>query len=508
MNVIISANAETLKSNISTKKYSLKILLLFLVIISLFSQLWADAFGFTIRLQDILIILLLVYVFFFPALLNLKLIYHRSALNIPLLVWAGVLFFGALISTLHPYSLGLKQNAVVNSFRLIFSISLFFIVGNIRMNIATFTSYLKKWIIGLSIITTIVCILQIGYWDGWLPFSIPPILTTLAEGANSTRGREIFGLFIGDTGSHAWSSMLAMQALIVWLTAQQDKNAISKIILYGYFALLGIVLIRISVRNSILGLAIAIISLILIKSWKSRFMLNRLIKPAFLIAMVTGGIILLFLIAPDTYFIERVRQIIPQWQDGRLIISRQSNIFGRFWYAEMSLRMFAENPIIGKGFYSFRELSPIFSQIVIGDNRVVNNAHNAFLQVLAELGLVGFVIFSWLLFSIFRFLYRTRNYFFLSKNHNFLWQMAVGNFIFLIVTAQFSSRPTLPTTILSSSPQWARIFCLSVSGNLGTALCTICIFFGAMPYRFSSMSALAWELATIREAWRCARRSR
>ena len=156
---------------------------------------------------------------------------------------------------------------------------------------------------------------------------------------------------------------------------------------------------------------------------------------------IISGVVLLFLVAPESYFIERIRQVIPQWQDGGLYISRQSNLFGRFWYAEMAWGMFLDSPLIGNGYYSFRELSPIWSMSIIGDSRVVPNAHNSFLQVLA---LLGFLFFSWLLWRITAFLYKTRKYAHWDKAHNFLWQFSAGNTIFLFLTALFSSSLLLP----------------------------------------------------------------
>lgn len=407
--------------------------------ILLFCQLWLDVAGFTVRAQDILTIVLLGIVFLVPAVLSLKITYLPGSLNWPIFLWGVAICFGVIITLIKPYSAVLKKDALVNAVRLILALSSFYLFYNYPISSRTKVRLVTRVIIVFSFLTTLVSLLQIGYWDGWSPLPLPSSLTSLAEGANIQRGREIFGLFLGDTGAHTWAGMLAMQALTVWLVAQKIRNQVMRIGAYGYFGILCLILLRVSVRNSILGIAIVIVGITLISSHYSRYLFNRFFWPTLTVLAVIAGVIFLMIIAPDSYFVERVRQILPQWERGSLVISRQSNIYGRLSFAEMALGMFRSSPLIGNGFYSFRELSASWSPSILGTTRVVDHAHNSYVQVLAELGLFGAAFLTWLLWRISAYLYATRKFLRGTHLHRFTWQLAAGNFIFILITAFFSN---------------------------------------------------------------------
>lgn len=421
--------------------------LLGLVIILLFCQIWFDVAGLTVRLQDVLIGFILARMFLLPALVNLRISYFRSKLNAPLLLWCAVIVLGIFVTLAYPYTSVLKKDSVVNGVRLILAVSLFFIIYNHRADASTKVIMLQRAVVGFSVITTLVSILQIGYWDGWLPFSLPSQLTTLAEGANTARGREIFGLFLGDTGSHTWAGMLAMQAFAVWLIAQQTRHQLFRSALLVYFGLLVLILVRVSVRNSILGLAMAIVAVGLIRGGYSRYRLNRLIWPTLVIGGAIGGLLLLFIIAPESYFVERIREVIPQWQDGRLYISRRSNIYGRIWMARIGLAMFASSPFLGLGYYSFRESSLEWSQVIVGETQSLVHAHNSYIQVMAELGLIGILTFMWVFWRTVWTLFRTRSFIWRGHIPSFIWQFAAGNLVFLAFTSLFSNNFLFPYNI-------------------------------------------------------------
>ncbi|MDO8734814.1 MAG: O-antigen ligase family protein, partial [Elusimicrobiota bacterium] len=106
-------------------------------------------------------------------------------------------------------------------------------------------------------------------------------------------------------------------------------------------------------------------------------------------------------------------------QQGHLVIWRDS------------LRMLFDKPVLGVGLGSFHisfpdyasdELKKIWPQT----QNIVNDAHSEFVQILAELGVVGFGIFLWILFSVFHNAYQ-----FYKRLHD--------REEFLIYTALFSS---------------------------------------------------------------------
>ena len=443
INAVEGGYSRTLKSIIpSDVSAHVPFWMLSIVIILLFCQLWIDVAGLTIRLQDILIGAILIKMF--PAIFKLKITYWRSFLNAPILLWGIVIIVGVIVTFLHEYTPVLKKDSLVNAGRLLLALSLFFIVNNHGASASVKLRLLVRAIVGFSFITTLVSLLQIGYWAGWLPFSLPRAFVTFAEGANTARGREIFGLFLGDTGSHTWAGMLAMQALVVWLLASRVRNQVWRIAAYSYFGLLFLILVRISVRNSILGLLVVVLVLSLLSARYSRYPMNRLVKPLIFILAALGGILVLFTLFPDSYFIERVREVIPQWQQGEIHISRRSNIFGRLWIAEMAVAMFRDSPILGMGFYSFREASMAWSRVIMGETRTIVHAHNSYFQTLSEMGVVGAVALAWIAWRVTNLLLRTRFFLKQSRSHHYMWQLVFGNTLFLAFTAMFSNTLWFP----------------------------------------------------------------
>lgn len=65
-----------------------------------------------------------------------------------------------------------------------------------------------------------------------------------------------------------------------------------------------------------------------------------------------------------------------------------------------ALRMFGAHPVFGVGVGRFYGLSARFSSAEIKRLYPRENAHNNFLQILAELGLVGLALFGWLLWAV------------------------------------------------------------------------------------------------------------
>ena len=236
-----------------------------LLVVLHFCQAWWEVVGFTVRSEDVLILLIWGGI----ALRTLavgKLRYYRHVLNLPLLLWCGVLLFGVALTLISPFDSVTKKDALVNGFRLVLAVSTFYVMYNHPASSRSKVRVIIGVVLGFCVITTLVSLLQIGYWDGWLPFSLPPLLTEKAPGANMQPGREIFGLFVGDTSGHTWSGMLALQALLVFLYARHSRNPVRRWAGWGYFGLLVLILLRTAVRNSFLGLFVAIVGLSILRS--------------------------------------------------------------------------------------------------------------------------------------------------------------------------------------------------------------------------------------------------
>jgi O-antigen ligase len=349
-------------------------------------------------------------------------------------VWCGVLLLGVGVTLFSPFDSVTKKDALINGIRLVLAFGMFFVVQQHPAPAEMKLKAVVSAVLGFSLITTAVALLQMGYWDGWLPIHLPAVLTTFKEVANTEQGREIFALYLGDTGSHTWSGTLAMQALLAWLVGGYAKRPWLKWAAWLYFGLLAVILIRISVRNTILGLFLAIFVLGILRRQKLSDPVRSIFRFAVVIVVGVVTLYALLYVAPDTYFIERIRQAVPQFENGKLVISRASNIYGRFAYWANALEMFASAPIIGNGFYSFQAIardSYFYVPAV--------HAHNSYVQSLAELGVLGAIALTWLMLNIGQYLYRTRQYFKLGDVGAFWWEFVTGSCVFLAFTMIFSN---------------------------------------------------------------------
>ncbi|MCA9969445.1 MAG: O-antigen ligase family protein, partial [Anaerolineales bacterium] len=289
-------------------------------------------------------------------------------------------------------------------------------------------------VIGFSLVTTAVSLLQLAYWEGLLPFGLPAWLVTFQEGANQARGRELFALFIGDTGTHVWSAMLVLQAIAVWVLASSSRRLGWRLLGMGYFGVLALLVVRTSVRNSILGLVVVIGVLVLLQARRSRYAANRVARP--LLLLLVGVLLLLgvFAFAADSYFVERIWQTIPRLEDGQLVVERGSNVYGRVDYAVTALRMFARSPIWGGGFYTYEIWTYRLRAAPIA------HAHNSYLQALAEMGLIGFGALAWLLWRVWLLLRRAgRRVGAGDVWYGRLWRLTAATALFLGFTALFAN---------------------------------------------------------------------
>lgn len=400
-----------------------------LVFALFFVQFWGTVAGFTVRSEDVLIILTL-GLGALGTLISGRLRYRRSPLDLPLLAWIGVIALGVVITQLGRYPAIIQRDALVNGIRLSLAGLLFFLTYWHPAPFAAKARAIITTTLGIGVITTGVSLLQIGYWDGWLPIGLPSMLTEMVEGSNMDAGREIFGLYLGNSGTHTWSGMVAMQALLVWLLAWRTRALPMRMIYWAAFVVLSLILVRMSVRGSIVGLFITLVGLGMINAAFSRYAVNRIVGMVVVPVCAALALIALFVLAPsDVYFIERIRQAIPQIENGELTISRGSNLFGRIDYIAMAWQFFLTNPIFGTGFGSYSALA----SSVVGRN--ISHAHNSYAQILTELGIVGFAAMAWLISGIITLLWRTRTLLLRGGDERLMWQWAVGAVIFLFSTA-------------------------------------------------------------------------
>jgi O-antigen ligase len=98
------------------------------------------------------------------------------------------------------------------------------------------------------------------------------------------------------------------------------------------------------------------------------------------------------------------------WLGGGELVQRMASIHGsaaaelsggtRLTIDRDALKMFAQKPVLGWGLGVFPDVYPQFSSL--GTNLQVGAAHNDYLQLLVEMGTIGFAVVLWFLLTLFR----------------------------------------------------------------------------------------------------------
>lgn len=85
---------------------------------------------------------------------------------------------------------------------------------------------------------------------------------------------------------------------------------------------------------------------------------------------------------------------------------------GRFYIHYTALRAFLDAPIFGHGIYSFQGVSSTFINTFTIDPFIYSHAHNIFLNILVELGIVGLLIFLAFLFIVMKGPFYSKGFYF------------------------------------------------------------------------------------------------
>lgn len=182
-----------------------------------------------------------------------------------------------------------------------------------------------------------------------------------------------------------YSTSLAFAGLLALHFALNHKSGWVRTLVLGIFFLtLFCVLISFS-RASWLGAGVVLIGLMFLYP---RFMM-RFSVIALIIGMLFGA------------FIFSQLDWVVQWAGQRLYSQdAQVSAFSRVPVAMAAIRMFEAKPLFGWGYGNFDRFAPMYFVQVEGittDARL-HASHNFFLTLLAEQGLVGFILFLWPLF--------------------------------------------------------------------------------------------------------------
>ena len=135
-----------------------------------------------------------------------------------------------------------------------------------------------------------------------------------------------------------------------------------------------------------------------------------LLKKPPLVAVLSGILILLLLLPflPVTYF-DRIETILEYLPFSGEDVRSEVSLRGRMSEYAVGFQMFLDNPVLGIGYENYAANYLDYSvKIGLDPRRTERSAHSLYLEVLAEQGLVGFLILGFLLYSAFSSLSKAR----------------------------------------------------------------------------------------------------
>jgi len=225
--------------------------------------------------------------------------------------------------------------------------------------------------------------------------------------------KTVNGTFGNMCGPNAWAAFFSTYSFLLFTVANVVKNKKLKIFLMVLFFGNIVVMLFSFSRGAYVAFTLAFI-------W---VLMKR--KKLFYLLLLSIIIINYNTFLPVSV-VERINM--TETTEGKLDSGAESRLV--MWkYAWNGIH---ENFIFGNGLLSFRFLSP-------GSNKVFNNPHNNHLYVLYEGGVVGFLLYLWLLIAS----YRQSMFLFRSTESSFSRAFALGSaacVISLIIVNFFGNR--------------------------------------------------------------------
>lgn len=129
------------------------------------------------------------------------------------------------------------------------------------------------------------------------------------------------------------------------------------------------------------------------------------------VPVVIFSMVVFYFFLPPNY-IDRLATLTVLFEPGNTSRFEERSLRGRLSENLTALEMIKANPLFGVGLSSYNYLFPLYSKkLGLALVATEREAHNMFLEVAAETGLIGFVIFSILLTAAFRSILIARNIF-------------------------------------------------------------------------------------------------
>ena len=195
-------------------------------------------------------------------------------------------------------------------------------------------------------------------------------------------GGHPFGPYVNRNHFAGFAEILIPVALVPLVLGKVRRE---RLFLVGLFAVVPIVALLLSAsRGGIISFAVELVilfSLLLVRRLQSKYML-------------AGGVLVLCAILAVSWIgVQEVLQRFSNYESLDVTVGKRASM------RHDTFRIFLDHPALGTGLGTFQMVFPPYESNY--DARIVNHAHNDYLEVLAETGLAGGICCLWFLAILF-----------------------------------------------------------------------------------------------------------
>jgi len=149
-------------------------------------------------------------------------------------------------------------------------------------------------------------------------------------------------------------------------------------------------------------------------------------KRKYVPVILFSTLLVMYMLPPN--YLDRLFALSSFFRPGNSSRVEELSLEGRLSENLTALEMFKSHPVFGIGLNTYSYLFPVYSKnLGLALVATERDAHNIYLEVIAEMGLVGFIIFSLVLVSAFRSIMVARKIFLILNDKNFAG-MCIGYF--------------------------------------------------------------------------------
>lgn len=257
--------------------------------------------------------------------------------------------------------------------------------GNLNPKWAKAYLNISFWVLAIYAFFTIFCYFNEGFYMGTVTSLYPHDSERMAFYYRN-------GWMTGLTYHYSTNGLFMVQGLIISVARmfQNNKNTIKNF----FFPVLFFIALLLTAKRGPVIFVIFSIFIVYYISLKNRSLLTRVTKFICLFICFVTGLYFLLLFVPElSMFVER---FVTNIQNGDLTSNRATLLW------PIAIQGFLSNPIIGCGWLQY---TSTLSRVIGGEDTNYH-AHNIYLQLLCETGVVGFLIYSLWFFKNFLYLYR------------------------------------------------------------------------------------------------------